>query len=61
MIRPELGLKALPHSLYLHYNVLTTVPFLMFLSSMNYPMVSKMVISSKALVIYIIFIWFLSV
>ena len=38
---------------------LTTVTFLIFLSSMNSPMVSKFVISSKAPAIYIIFIWFL--
>ena len=38
----------------------TTVTFLMFLFSMNSPMDSKFVISSKAPAIYIIFIWFLS-
>ena len=38
----------------------TTVTFLMFLFSMNSPMDSKFVISSKAPAMYIIFIWFLS-
>ena len=39
---------------------LTTVTYLMFLSLMNSPMVSKFIVSNKALALYIIFIWFLS-